>query len=82
MTNKSQTMKKGNIGTNIGKKVQDMEFAMSKFNNSLAIQNIGGYNAVAGLSGATAKSRNSKAGAFKTTASIGSTKGVGKPITS
>lgn len=76
MTNKSQTMKKGPAGiAGIGKQGPEMDFIMSKFNNSLAIQNIGSYAAASGLAGTSSKSRNVNTGSFKTTASIGSSKG-------
>jgi hypothetical protein len=61
--------------TSMGKQATEMDFIMSKFNNSLAIQNIGSYAAVTGLVGTSSKSRNVNTGSFKTTASIGSTKG-------
>ena len=47
---------------------------MNKFNNSLAIQNMGVYSGAIGLGAANSKSRNANMGSFKTTASIGSTK--------
>lgn len=64
----------------MGKGAPEMEQLMSKFNNSLAIQNIGGYGVTSGLVGTSSKSRNVANGSFKTTASMGSTKGVGKTM--
>ena len=68
--------------SHISKQAPNMDTLMHKFNNSLAIQNIGGYGAAIGLVGTGSKSRNMNTGSFKTTASIGSTKGAGKSLIS
>lgn len=81
MTNKSQTIKKGTLGNSGGtvigvrnKQHPEVDQLMNKFNNSLAIQNMGVYSGAIGLVGTNSKSRNANMGSFKTTASIGSTK--------
>ena len=53
---------------------------MNKFNNSIAIQNIGVYGGGAQSFVGNHKSRNVNPGTFKTTASIGSTKGIGRSM--
>jgi hypothetical protein len=73
-------MNKAMVGAlgGIAKQRPEIDNMMSKFNNSLAIQNIGSY---LGASHGNPKSRNVQ-GSFKTTASIGSTKGAGKSMLS
>jgi hypothetical protein len=70
---------KKNYGPGVQRGVE-IDQLMAKFNNSLAIQNMGVFNAnttQTGIGGGVnpSKSRNNKADSFKTTASIGSNKG-------
>jgi hypothetical protein len=72
-------MNKGmGMGLNYTNHMPEVDNIGSKFSNSLAISNIGAYLNSTGSN----KSRNLPGGTFKTTASIGSTKGAGKAMLS
>lgn len=66
VTNKSQTLNKQLPQRNLG---IDLDGLMAKFNNSIAIQNIGQYSISNNFIASQGKSRNQNA--FKTTATIG-----------
>ena len=57
------------------KHVPDLDHLMNKFNNSIAIQNMGIYANPGSFMGNTGsnKSRNFNTGTFKTTATLGTT---------
>lgn len=77
----------GGASNGLQKQIPELDQLVNKFNNSLAIQNMGMYAAGGGTQsfvGASnnSKSRNMNPGTFKTAITIGSTKGAIKNMPS